>query len=154
MVLFLGNGTLRKMKMISKTTFKLRSTADLDDLDGNDSTSTMGCGVVGNSSGNNSDDFSLELMEIPLSPTNYNQPPTPPGIGPPPPIVAELEISRVLDRIRTVRFHFQIQNIVLDIFNATSNTVSQKSYYIYINLNFLLYNNILGLGVMLCSTYL
>ena len=106
MVLFLGNGTLRKMKMISKTTFKLRSTADLDDLDGNDTTSTMGCGVVGNSSGNNSDDFSLELMEIPLSPTNYNQPPTPPGIGPPPPIVAELEISRVLDRIRTVRFHF------------------------------------------------
>ena len=114
MALFLGNGTLRKMKMISKTTFKLRSTADLDDLDGNDSTSTMGCGVVGNSSGNNSDDFSLELMEIPLSPTNYNQPPTPPGIGPPPPIVAELEISRVLDRIRTVRFHFQIQNIILD----------------------------------------
>ena len=100
--------------MISKTTFKLRSTADLDDLDGNDSTSTMGCGIVGNSSGNNSDDFSLELMEIPLSPTNYNQPPTPPGIGPPPPIVAELEISRVLDRIRTVRFNFQIQNIVFD----------------------------------------
>ena len=122
MVLFLGNGTLRKMKMISKTTFKLRSTADLDDLDGNDSTSTMGCGIVGNSSGNNSDDFSLELMEIPLSPTNYNQPPTPPGIGPPPPIVAELEISRVLDRIRTVRFHFQNQNIVFDIFSDTSTS--------------------------------
>ena len=124
MVLFLGNGTLRKMKMISKTTFKLRSTADLDDLDGNDSTSTMGCGVVGNSSGNNSDDFSLELMEIPLSPTNYNQPPTPPGIGPPPPIVAELEISRVLDRIRTVRFNFEIQNIIFDIFNYTSTSCS------------------------------
>ena len=105
MLLFVGNGPLRKMKMISKTTFKLRSTADLDDLDRNDSTSTMGCGVVGNSSGNNSDDFSLELMEVPLSPTNYNQPPTPPGMEPPPPIVAELEISRVLDRIRTVSLH-------------------------------------------------
>lgn len=96
-----GNNTLRKMKMISKTTYKLRSTMDLDDLDGSDSTG----GILSNISMrevNNSGDLSLELMEVPLSPTNYNQPPTPPGLEPPPPIVAELEITRVLNRLRTV----------------------------------------------------
>ena len=91
------------MKMISKTTFKLRSTVDLDDLEGSDSAGT-GSGVFGNNSNvnNHSEDLSLELMEIPLSPTNYNQPPTPPGLEPPPPIFAEMEITRVLDRLRNV----------------------------------------------------
>ena len=109
--IFAGNGTLRKMKMISKTTFKLRSTVDLDDLEGSDSAGT-GSGVFGNNSNvnNHSEDLSLELMEIPLSPTNYNQPPTPPGLEPPPPIFAEMEITRVLDRLRNVSLiHFSIQ---------------------------------------------
>ena len=108
----LGNGTLRKMKMISKTTFKLRSTIDLDDLDGSDSAGTGG-GILGNSlhntSNNNSEDLSLELMEIPLSPTNYTQPPTPPGIEPPPPIVAEMEITRVLARVRSVSSFYNVK---------------------------------------------
>ena len=51
----------------------------------------------------NAEDLSLELMEVPLSPTNYDQPPTPPGLEPPPPLVAENEIMRVLDRLRGVR---------------------------------------------------
>ena len=92
------------MKMISKTTYKLRSTVDLDDLDGSDSAGAS-CGVMSNGfakGNNNSGDLSLELMEVPLSPTNYNQPPTPPGLEPPPPIVAEMEIMRVLDQLRTV----------------------------------------------------
>ena len=97
----LGNGTLRKMKMISKTTFKLRSTVDLDDLDGSDSTGIGGNGLL-KTNNNNSEDLSLELMEIPLSPTNYTQPPTPPGTEPPPPFVAEMAITGVLDRLRNV----------------------------------------------------
>ena len=90
--------------MISKTTFKLRSTIDLDDLEGSDSAGTCS-GMLGNNSNlnNNSEDLSLELMEIPLSPTNYNQPPTPPGLEPPPPMFAEMAITRVLDRLRNVR---------------------------------------------------
>ena len=89
--------------MISKTTFKLRSTIDLDDLEGSDSAGTCS-GMFGNnlSMNNNSEDMSLELMEIPLSPTNYNQPPTPPGLEPPPPIFAEMAITRVLDRLKNV----------------------------------------------------
>ena len=75
----------------------------MDDLEGSDSAGT-GSGIFTNNSNlnNNSEDLSLELMEVPLSPTNYNQPPTPPGLEPPPPIFAEMEISRVLDRIRNV----------------------------------------------------
>ena len=91
--------------MISKTTYKLRSTIDLDNLDGGDSMGA-GSGILSNGSAklnnNDSEDLSLELMEIPLSPTNYTQPPTPPGIEPPPPIFAEMEITRVLDRLRSV----------------------------------------------------
>ena len=58
-----------KLKLISKTTFKLRSTTDLTDFGGG--------GDRGFSSGGEGDvgagADSLELMEIPLSPTNYNQ---------------------------------------------------------------------------------
>ena len=44
---------------------------------------------------------SLELMEIPLSPTNYNQPPTPPDLPPPPSAFeAETAILAVLDKLR------------------------------------------------------
>ena len=110
LITFSGNGTLRKMKMISKTTFKLRSTIDLDDLEGSDSAGN-GSGIFTNNSNlnNNSEDLSLELMEVPLSPTNYNPPPTPPGLEPPPPIFAEMEITRVLDRIRNVSpINFQV----------------------------------------------
>ena len=92
------------MKMISKTTYKLRSTVDLDNLDGSDAAGA-GCGMLSNGftkGNNNPEDLSLELMEVPLSPTSYNQPPTPPGLEPPPPIVAEMEIMRVLDQLRTV----------------------------------------------------
>ena len=46
---------------------------------------------------------SLELMEIPLSPTNYNQPPTPPDLPPPPSAFeAETAILAVLDKLRDV----------------------------------------------------
>ena len=90
------------MKLISKTTYKLRSAVDVDDIDGSDSAGG-GCGLMSNGvTKGNSEDLSLELMEVPLSPTNYYQPPTPPGLEPPPPLVAELEIMRVLVRIRTV----------------------------------------------------
>ena len=67
-----------KMKMVSKTTFKLR-----EDF-----------------TGANSED-ELELMEIPLSPTHYEQPPTP-DHEPPSPFEAETAILKVLDNIRNV----------------------------------------------------
>ena len=82
----------------------------MDDLEGSDSAGN-GSGIFTNNSNlnNNSEDLSLELMEVPLSPTNYNQPPTPPGLEPPPPIFAEMEITRVLDRIRNVSpINFQV----------------------------------------------
>lgn len=68
-----------KMKMVSKTTFKLRE-ADF--------------------SANSEDE--LELMEIPLSPTHYQQPPTP-DHEPPSPFQAERTILKVLDNLRNVR---------------------------------------------------
>ena len=67
-----------KMKMVSKTTFKLR-----EDF-----------------SANSEDE--LELMEIPLSPTHYQQPPTP-DHEPPSPFQAERTILKVLDNLRNVR---------------------------------------------------
>ena len=66
-----------KMKMVSKTTFKLR-----EDF-----------------SANSEDE--LELMEIPLSPTHYQQPPTP-DHEPPSPFQAERTILKVLDNLRNV----------------------------------------------------
>ena len=69
-----------KMKMVSKTTFKLR-----EDF-----------------SANSEDE--LELMEIPLSPTHYQQPPTP-DHEPPSPFQAERTILKVLDNLRNVRNH-------------------------------------------------
>lgn len=48
------------------------------------------------------EDLSLELMEVPLSPTNYDAPPTP-DHAPPHPLQAENEICRVIDQIRAVR---------------------------------------------------
>ena len=54
--------------------------------------------------GGEHDSHSLELMEIPLSPTNYNQPPTPPDLPPPPSALeAELNIMTVLDKLKDVR---------------------------------------------------
>ena len=67
-----------KMKMVSKTTFKLRG----EDF-----------------SANSEDE--LELMEIPLSPTHYQQPPTP-DHEPPSPFQAERTILKVLDNLRNV----------------------------------------------------
>ena len=61
-----------KMTMVSKTTFKLTS-------------ETKDC----------------ELMEIPLSPTHYQQPPTP-DHPPPSALQAENAITKVLDALRTV----------------------------------------------------
>lgn len=70
-----------KMTMVSKTTFKLRSWegSELNPIDPND--------------------LDLELMEIPLSPTHFEQPGTP-DHEPPSPFEAEREIQRVLDQIR------------------------------------------------------
>ena len=47
------------------------------------------------------DDF--ELMEIPLSPTNYEQPSTP-DHEPPSALEAEKAIMEVLDNLRNVRY--------------------------------------------------
>ena len=66
-----------KLKMVSKTTFKLRSSEALT----------------------SEDDF--ELMEIPLSPTHFEQPPTP-DHEPPSALEAELAIMNVLDNLRSV----------------------------------------------------
>ena len=49
------------------------------------------------------DDF--ELMEIPLSPTNYEQPSTP-DHEPPSALEAEKAITEVLDNLRSVRNTF------------------------------------------------
>ncbi|XP_059079558.1 uncharacterized protein LOC131877787 [Tigriopus californicus] len=70
-----------KMTMVSKTTFKLRSWegSELNPIDPSD--------------------LDLELMEIPLSPTHFDQPGTP-DHEPPSPFEAEREIQRVLDQIR------------------------------------------------------
>lgn len=73
-----------KMKMVSKTTFKLRSSEAL-------TASEHDSGLM--------DDF--ELMEIPLSPTHYQQPPTP-DHAPPSALEAENTIVKVLDAIRMV----------------------------------------------------
>jgi hypothetical protein len=67
------------MKIMSKTTFKLRTFDDSEDTP----------------------DLSLELMEIPLSPTHYQSPPTP-DHEPPHPYEAESRIQAVLDQIRVV----------------------------------------------------
>ena len=69
--------------MVSKTTYRLRSYSDAASLD-------------------NEDEEELELMEIPLSPTHYEQPPTP-DHDPPTPFQAECEIQKVLDSLRMVR---------------------------------------------------
>lgn len=74
-----------KMKMVSKTTFKLRSSEAL---------SAQEAVAM--------DDF--ELMEIPLSPTHYQQPPTP-DHEPPSALEAENTIVKVLDAIRMVIFN-------------------------------------------------
>ena len=66
-----------RMKMVSKTTFKLRSSEALT----------------------SEDDF--ELMEIPLSPTHFDQPPTP-DHDPPSALEAETAIMNVLNNIRSV----------------------------------------------------
>ena len=70
-----------KMTMVSKTTFKLRSSEALLT--------------------NSEDDF--ELMEIPLSPTHYDQPGTP-DHEPPSALEAEKAIMAVLDNLRMVIF--------------------------------------------------
>ncbi len=70
--------TSSKMTMVSKTTFQLRSSEALTASE---------------------DDF--ELMEIPLSPTHYRQPPTP-DHEPPSALEAEMTILKVLDNIRNV----------------------------------------------------
>ena len=44
----------------------------------------------------------IELMEIPLSPTHYDQPDPPPDHPPPSALQAEAEITRVLGMLRTV----------------------------------------------------
>jgi hypothetical protein len=51
-------------------------------------------------------DLSLELMEIPLSPTHYDAPPTP-DHEPPSAFEAELSIQSVIDKIRNVRIILQ-----------------------------------------------
>jgi hypothetical protein len=76
-----GSDTLRKMKIMSKTTFKLRTFEDSEETP----------------------DLSLELMEIPLSPTHYQSPPTP-DHEPPNPFEAETRIQAVIDQIRIVSF--------------------------------------------------
>ena len=68
-----------KITTLSKTTFKLRSESAMT----------------------SEDDLSLELMEIPLSPTHYDQPPTP-DHEPPSAFEAETAILSVLDNIRKV----------------------------------------------------
>ena len=84
--------TLRRMKIVSKTTYKLRAFDDSDKE------------CVGQD--RSKDDLSLELMEIPTSPTHYDQPPTP-DHEPPSPFEAEREICRTLDQLRSVRrLHF------------------------------------------------
>ena len=70
-----------RMKMVSKTTFKLRSSEALT----------------------SEDDF--ELMEIPLSPTHFDQPPTP-DHDPPSALEAETAIMNVLNNIRSVSVFF------------------------------------------------
>ena len=70
-----------RMKMVSKTTFKLRSSEALT----------------------SEDDF--ELMEIPLSPTHFDQPPTP-DHDPPSALEAETAIMNVLNNIRSVSIFF------------------------------------------------
>lgn len=76
--------TLRRLKMVSKTTYKLRTFED------------------GNGIEDAEKDLGLELMEIPASPTNYSPPPGSPGCEPPSPWQAECQISRVLEQLRTV----------------------------------------------------
>ncbi len=76
----MGSDTLRKLKIMSKTTFKLRTFEDSEEAP----------------------DLSLELMEIPLSPTHYQSPPTP-DHEPPNPFEAETRIQSVIDQIRIVR---------------------------------------------------
>ncbi len=44
--------------------------------------------------------LSLFQMEIPLSPTHYEQPPPPEDVPPPSALEAEAEICRVLDSLR------------------------------------------------------
>lgn len=57
----------------------------------------------GGGGGNSGCGLDLELMEIPLSPTNYDQPPTPPPDVPPPSALeAEMAIMAVLDKLKNV----------------------------------------------------
>ncbi len=72
--------TLRRMRITSKTTYKLNDKDD-DKAEGSNG---------------------VELMEIPLSPTNYDQPPPPFDLPPPSAEVAEREIFRVIDGLRSV----------------------------------------------------
>ena len=69
------------------------------------------------------DDF--ELMEIPLSPTNYEQPSTP-DHEPPSALEAEKAIMEVLNNLRNVSY---IQCTVLHI--HSTNFTEKKLYYVY-----------------------
>ena len=86
------DNTLRKMTIMSKTTFKLRTFDDSEET---------------------GPDLSLELMEIPLSPTHYQAPPTP-DHEPPNPFEAETRIQAVIDQIRVVRGHSKITSCKFD----------------------------------------
>ena len=92
-----------RMKMVSKTTFKLRSSEALT----------------------SEDDF--ELMEIPLSPTHFDQPPTP-DHDPPSALEAETAIMNVLNNIRSVSIFFVKINSYVGIF--MSILISTEDFYI------------------------
>ncbi len=81
-----------RLKMVSKTTFKLRSLED-DAKEAEEK------------------ELSLALMEVPLSPTTYSPPPGSPGCDPPTPLQAENQIQDVLDRLRMVTTSSLLQAI-------------------------------------------
>ena len=43
----------------------------------------------------------IDMIEVPTSPTNYSQPPTPEGVEPPSAFEAERQIGLVIDRLRS-----------------------------------------------------
>ena len=90
------------MRMVSKTTYKLVDDIDDDDDKENNNQDSMSVDDLDLLPSYPQPQRRLELMEIPLSPTNYDQPPPPEDQPPPPPQWAEWEIQKVLDQIRDV----------------------------------------------------
>jgi len=86
-----SSDTLRRLRITSKTTYRLRPVSDGENAAADPAPQVNAEDEPG--------DQGEELMEIPLSPTHYDQPPTPEH-DPPTPWQAETQILKVIGQLK------------------------------------------------------